>query len=202
LGKYSRRTAAFSQRAPNIALGKRVDAVRPVYSSKRRGAHGIVLFPSRDIAAHGRLRGSGRSHHPTERGWHVQTDIQSVRDLITGAGLSPIVQQALLARFDSLPKLYVELGRTYESRFADQIVASVQRMVHLLSTADAGDAAPALAVTLVERLRAMHNQHGIAVVLKPPPAVKATRKKASGRHADAPATKYAAQGASRAGKGK
>jgi hypothetical protein len=89
------------------------------------------------------------------------------------------VQQSVLARFDRLPHLYADLARTYESRFADQIVASIERMVRLLSTAEAGAAAPALAATLVQRLRAMHDQHGVAVTLKPPPVVKAPRRKVS-----------------------
>jgi hypothetical protein len=130
----------------------------------------------------------------------VQTDLQAIRDLITGAALPPTVQQVILTRFDELPKLYADLGRTYETRFSDQVVSSVGRMVQLLTAPDAGDGAPALAVALVERLRAMHDRHGVAVALKSPPAVKAKRKpKAGGHDADPPTPKEVTHGAVPAG---
>jgi hypothetical protein len=130
----------------------------------------------------------------------VQTDLQAIRDLITGAALPPTVQQAILTRFDELPKLYADLGRTYETRFSDQVATSVRRMVQLLTTRDAGDHAPALAVALVERLRAMHDRHGVAVALKPPPAFKAKRKrKAAAPDPNAPTANEVTHGAVPAG---
>jgi hypothetical protein len=109
----------------------------------------------------------------------MKTDLQAIRHLVTDAQLPPDVQQTVLARFDRLPSLYADLARTYESRFADQIVAAIDRMVRLLSATEASPDAAALAATVVQRLRAMHDQHGIAVTLKPPPVVKAPRRKAS-----------------------
>jgi hypothetical protein len=110
----------------------------------------------------------------------MKTDLQAIRDLVAGTTLKPDVRQTVLTRFDQLPRLYADLARTYESRFADQIVDMVGRMVRQLSAAEAGPDAALLAATLVTRLRAMHDQHGVAVTLKPPPVVKpAPRRKAS-----------------------
>jgi hypothetical protein len=109
----------------------------------------------------------------------MQTDLQAIRDLVTDAPLPPKVQQTVLARWDQLPNLYADLVRTYESRFADRIVESVERMVRMLSAPEAGPDAPQLAATIVNRMRAMHDRHGIAVILKPPPAVKPPRRKVS-----------------------
>jgi len=111
----------------------------------------------------------------------MQSDLQAIRDLLTEATLPPKVQQTILARFDQLPRLYADLVRTYESRFSDRIVESVERMVQTLRSEDAGPDASELATTLVNRMRAMHDRYGIAVVLKPPPAAKRPRRKASGK---------------------
>ena len=46
----------------------------------------------------------------------MQTDIQSVRDLITGAALSAIVQRAILTRFDDLPKNLVNAVLSAEDK--------------------------------------------------------------------------------------
>jgi hypothetical protein len=51
--------------------------------------------------------------------------------------------------------------------------------VRILAAKDAGAEALQLAEAIVNRMRAMHNRHGIAVALKAPPAVKTTRKKKS-----------------------
>jgi hypothetical protein len=99
--------------------------------------------------------------------------------MVRGANLTAKVQQTVLSQFDALPKLYSELNRTYESRFADCIAGSVQGIVRILAAKDAGADALQLADAIVNRMRAMHDRHGIAVALKPPPALKTTRKQKS-----------------------
>jgi hypothetical protein len=86
------------------------------------------------------------------------------------------VQQAVLARFDQLPQLYDELNRTYESRFADRVFASVAAIVRILEAADAGPDARTLAEAMMHRLREMHDRYGVAVVLRPPPVGRAVAK--------------------------
>jgi hypothetical protein len=110
----------------------------------------------------------------------MQSELQEIRDIVTGTVLPAKVQQTILTRFDELPSLYAELNRTYESRFSDRIAGSVASMVRLLNAKEAGPDAPQLAATIVSRMRVMHDRHGIAVILKPPPAVKQPRKKVSG----------------------
>ena len=109
----------------------------------------------------------------------MQTDLQAIREMVSGANLTAKVQQTVLLQLDSLPNLYSELNRTYESRFADRIAGSVQGIMRILAAKDAGAEALQLADAIVNRMRAMHDRHGIAVALKAPPAVKTTRKKKS-----------------------
>jgi hypothetical protein len=102
--------------------------------------------------------------------------MQAIRAMMTEAPLPQQVQQFLLARFDQLPKLYSELSRTYESRFADRIAGSVEGMVRVLASKEAGPDAAQFAATLITRMRAMHDRYGVAVTLKPLPAAKPARK--------------------------
>jgi hypothetical protein len=106
----------------------------------------------------------------------VQTDLQAIRDMVTGTTLPAKVQETILTRCDQLPKLYAELSRTYETRFSDRIVATVEGMIRILNAQESGPDAPQLAATMVERMRAMHTRYGISVVLKPPPVAKPKRK--------------------------
>jgi hypothetical protein len=112
------------------------------------------------------------------KGDGVDAELQAIRDMVTEANLPTNVRETILARFDQLPKLYRELSRTYETRFSDRIVGSIEGMARTLSAKDAGADGPLLAATLVKRLRSMHDQHGVAVALKPP-ATKPARKKKS-----------------------
>ncbi len=109
----------------------------------------------------------------------MYADLEAIRDLVAESSLPTDVRQTVLARLDELPGLYAELGRTYECRYSDRILDSVARVVRVLEAEDAGPDAPGLAATLVERMRAMHDRHGISVALKPRPpvSVKAARKK-------------------------
>ena len=110
---------------------------------------------------------------PTERGEGVESDLQAIRDMVSEATVLAKVQQSVLNSFDEMPKLYRELGRTYESRFSDRIVGLVDGMIRSLASKDAGAGAPALSEAIVNQLRAMHDRHGIAVALKVrPPAAK------------------------------
>ncbi len=107
----------------------------------------------------------------------VHAELQGIRDLVAGATLPSKVQLAILTIFDTLPKLYDDLNRTYETRFSDRIVGSTQGIVRILAAKDACPDAPELAATMVNRMRAMHDRFGISVALKPLPTPKPTRKK-------------------------
>ena len=107
----------------------------------------------------------------------MHAELQVIRNLVSGATLPAKLQQSILASFDKLPSLYDDLNRTYESRFADRIVGSIDGILRLLAVKDACPDAPELAATMVNRMRAMHDRFGIAVALKPLPAAKPTRKK-------------------------
>jgi hypothetical protein len=109
----------------------------------------------------------------------VQADLQEIRKLLADGSLPAIVQRAVLVRFDELPRLYDNLNRTYECRFSDRIIVTVTAMVRALEALDAGPDAGKLAERMVHQLRAMHDRHGIAVALKPPPVPKAAAKKKS-----------------------
>jgi hypothetical protein len=116
---------------------------------------------------------------PNERGDEVDAELRAIRELVTSADLPEEVQRTVLGGFDQLPGLYRELSRTYETRYSDRIVGVVGGMTRVLASDGAGSPeARTLAEGIVERLRAMHDRYGVAVVgLKPPPAAKSARKK-------------------------
>ncbi len=109
----------------------------------------------------------------------MQTELQAIRDVVTGASLPAKIQATILTRFDELPMLYAELNRTYETRVSDHIANSVASMIRILSAQEAGPSAPQLAATMLEHMGAMHSRYGISVVLKPPPVATAGRRSTS-----------------------
>jgi hypothetical protein len=110
----------------------------------------------------------------------VKAELRKLRAIVAATTLPGAVQQMVLSRFDGLPTLYAELSRTYETRFSDRIIAAVDAMVRMLTTKEAGPDAAPLAATMVKRVRAMHDQYGISVVLKPPAAAKVQHRPKGG----------------------
>jgi hypothetical protein len=107
----------------------------------------------------------------------VQAELQEIRAFVAATALPLEVQQMILSRFDVLPMLYAELSRTYETRFSDRIVMTIDGMVRTLNTKEAGPDALQLARAIVERLRAMHDRYGISVALKPPPVAAKVKRR-------------------------
>jgi hypothetical protein len=162
------------------------------FGSNRGGAHWYNRTASKlsisDRSGSTRLRESGRDlprlteyRNSTKGANLVHAELQGIRTLVADATLPVKVQQSVLSRFDQLPTLYDDLNRTYESRFADRIIGSIEGMVRILAAKDACPDSPQLATTMVNRIRAMHDQYGIAVALKPPLAAKAKPKKKSAK---------------------
>jgi hypothetical protein len=88
-------------------------------------------------------------------------ELTSLRKAVARASLTPEVMHTTLYCLDQLPKLYADLGRTNESRFADTIAALSQAVVKRLgeeSTVAAGRVAEAL----VAKLDELHERVGLA----------------------------------------
>jgi hypothetical protein len=98
----------------------------------------------------------------------VKAQLKAIRKLVTNATLPAGMKHTLLWSFDRLPQLYIDLDRTYENRYCDQIVGVIGGMLKTLASPDAGPTAEGLATVLANRFRNVHDKHGIAVTLKKP----------------------------------
>jgi hypothetical protein len=108
----------------------------------------------------------------------VETELKAIRKLVKKTTLPPAIEHTVLWGFDQLPQLYTDLNRTYDSRYSDHILGVIGGILKTLASADAGgEAAEKLATVMGNRFRDMHDKHGIAVALKPPPAPKSKGKK-------------------------
>jgi hypothetical protein len=106
----------------------------------------------------------------------MQAGLKSIRRLVKSTALPTGVEHTVLFGFDQLPQLYNDLNRTYDSRYSDRILGVIGGILKTLSSPDAGGpAAEKLAVTIGNRLRDMHDKHGIAVALKAPVEKKKAR---------------------------
>ena len=109
----------------------------------------------------------------------MQANLQAIRASIVETALPVEVEQTVLWRFDQLPKLYIDLKRTYESRYSDRILVLVQGILKALAAEEVTNPdTMKLAEKIISRLQKMHDKHGLAHVgLKPPSVPKPTRKK-------------------------
>src|SRR5262249_39601247 len=99
--------------------------------------------------------------HTHQRGGGMDDDLAAVGGLVEAAEVPEAARQGLLWCVGQLPRLYQELVRTCESRYADEI----GRVVGGVLKALAKDAAAAEAV--VARLRGMHERLGIPRIAFP-----------------------------------
>src|SRR3954453_21940825 len=55
----------------------------------------------------------------------LQTELTAIQNLVEAAGIPDRPRQTILSSLKQLPPLYQELMRTYESRYADEILRLV-----------------------------------------------------------------------------
>jgi hypothetical protein len=91
------------------------------------------------------------------------------------ADVAEAPRQAIAWCLRQLPRLYRELARTAESRYADEITRLARAMLKALA-----GGAPGVAEALVARLHALHGRLGLpALDLKPPAPPKRPKRRAS-----------------------
>jgi hypothetical protein len=104
----------------------------------------------------------------------VVAELDSLRCLIGAAALAGAERHTALWCLNQLPRLYRELERTCESRYADEVAGLVAGACKALG------GAPGLAGELANRLRALHARLGLpGISLKVPAAPKRPPRKAS-----------------------
>jgi len=107
----------------------------------------------------------------------LQTELTAIQNLVEAAGIPDRPRQTILSSLKQLPPLYQELMRTYESRYADEIL----RLVTVVRQALTNSGALELGETIAGRFTAMHSRRGFpSLGLKATaPAKQASKRKRS-----------------------
>src|SRR4051812_17798839 len=93
-----------------------------------------------------------------------QAELAALENLVAGADVAEPSRQMVVGCLKQLPRLYRELARTFESRYADEITRLARAVLKVLA-----ESAPAVADALVARLHALHGRLGLRPLdLKPP----------------------------------
>jgi hypothetical protein len=109
----------------------------------------------------------------------MPAELAKLHSLIQKADLAADVKHTALWGLDQLAKMYADLVRTYESRFADAILRLAQGLLQRLAEREAGEDAGRVGNALVNQLDTLHQRHGFAPLrLKAPAAPARGRKKA------------------------
>ena len=107
----------------------------------------------------------------------MPTELAELRSLVQTADLAADVKHTALWGLDQLSKLYADLVRTDESRFADAILRLARGLLQRLAE-EAGEDAGRVGDALVAQLDRLHQRHGFApLCLRPPAALPRGRKK-------------------------
>ena len=104
----------------------------------------------------------------------LHTELAAIQDLVEAADIPDRPRQTIFSSLKSLPLLYHELMRTYESRYVDEIV----RLVTIIRQALTNNGARELAEAIATRMTAMHSRRGFpSLGLKPAAPAPAKRPK-------------------------
>ncbi len=105
----------------------------------------------------------------------MEAELAAVATVVRSANLTPESRQTLLWCLGRLPTLCEGFARTYESRFAEEIVRLEQGVLTGLAAGD-----PATTDIVLEHLRTLHEQIGLpAPASAAAPAQRKTRKKSA-----------------------
>ena len=98
----------------------------------------------------------------------ILAELAKLHTLVQKANLAADVKHTALWGLDQLSKLYADLVRTDESRFADAILRLARGLLQRLAEKDAGVDAGRVGDALVTQLGGLHQRHGFAPLpLKP-----------------------------------
>ena len=105
-------------------------------------------------------------------------ELATLRSLVQSSNVAADVKHTALWGLDQLSKLYADLVRTDESRFADAILRLARGLLQRLAEKDAGVDAGRVGDALVAQLDRLHQRHGfVPLRLRPPAAPARGRKK-------------------------
>ena len=109
----------------------------------------------------------------------MPAELSKLHSLVQKANLAADVKHTALWGLGELSKLYAELVRTDESRFADSILRLAQGLLQQLAEKQAGEDAERVGDALAAQLDRLHQRHGFAPLRLRPPAAPArgTKKK-------------------------
>ena len=89
----------------------------------------------------------------------MQAGLKSIRRLVKSTALPTGVEHTVLWGFDQLPQLYLDLNRTYDSRYSDRILGVIGGILKTLGTPEAGGAAADVpAATTLARLNTVSSR--------------------------------------------
>ena len=92
----------------------------------------------------------------------MPAELARLHSLVQKANLAADVKHTALWGLDQLSKLYADLVRTDESRFADAILRLARGLLQRLAEKEAGEDAGRVGDALVAQLGGLHQRHGFA----------------------------------------
>jgi hypothetical protein len=92
----------------------------------------------------------------------MPAELAKLHSLVQKANLAADMKHTALWGVDQLSKLYTDLVRTDESRFADAILRLARGLLKRLAEKDAGVDAGRVGDALVAQLGGLHQRHGFA----------------------------------------
>ena len=108
-----------------------------------------------------------------------EAEVAAVVGWVEATDLSADAKNSLMWCLNQLPALARDFGRTYESRYTDQVLRLEQGMLGKVAEENAAG----LAEALIERLRALHERLGLPGVdpkLRPAPPPLPRKKRKAG----------------------
>ena len=108
----------------------------------------------------------------------MPAELAKLHSLVQKANLAADMKHTALWGLDQLSKLYADLVRTDESRFADAILRLARGLLQRLAEEEAGEDAGGVGDALLAQLDRLHQRHGfVPLRLRPPAAPARGRKK-------------------------
>jgi len=108
----------------------------------------------------------------------MPAELAQLHSLIQNANLAADAKHTALWVLDQLSKLYADLVRTNDSRFANAILRLARGLLQRLAEKEAGEDAGRVGDALVAQLDSLHQRHGfVPMHLRPPAAPARGRKK-------------------------
>ena len=103
----------------------------------------------------------------------LQKELAAHQKRVEAAGIPDCPRQTILSCLKQMPPLYLELMRTYESKYVDQIV----RLVTVIRRALTNNGALKVGEAIATRITAMHSRRGFPGLGLKPAIVAPTKRR-------------------------